>query len=174
MTDPDDASTGYWYPDRTDETTTVDVLNLLRRYREAERSMRARSRASMRMNENDLIAVRFLIEQGRRGRHVVQRDLAAKLDISSASVTALVDRLVRSGHVVRTPHPTDGRAICLRTTTTTDHELRATLGTMHRRMLEVVDGLAPVERDAVARFLAGMIEAVGEQDPPDPVPPTPR
>ncbi|GMA32099.1 hypothetical protein [Litorihabitans aurantiacus] len=50
---------GYWYP--SDEVEPVEVLSLLRRYREAERAMRARTRDSMGMGETDLIALRFLL-----------------------------------------------------------------------------------------------------------------
>ena len=37
-------TSGYWYTRGAREIEPVDVLNLLRRYREAERRMRARTR----------------------------------------------------------------------------------------------------------------------------------
>lgn len=49
--------TGYWYPTRN--TTGVELLNQLRRFRAAENAMRARTRASTMMNENELEAIRF-------------------------------------------------------------------------------------------------------------------
>ena len=63
---------GYWYPD-AESASTVDVLNLLRRYRSAETAMRARTRSSMRMNETDLVALRFLLREQRAGRIVIIR-----------------------------------------------------------------------------------------------------
>ena len=54
-------TSGYWYPGHFPEP--VDVLNLLRRYREAERRMRLRTRGSMGMGETDLIAVRLLLRR---------------------------------------------------------------------------------------------------------------
>lgn len=156
-----DASSGYWYPD-SDGATTVDVLNLLRRYRSAETAMRARTRSSMGMNETDLMALRFLLREQHAGRPVRPADLATYLHISRASVTALVDRLVRDDHATRVPHPTDRRTLIIVPTSHSDAEVRATLGPMHQRMLRLVDGLTEAERSVVARFLAGMAAAVEE------------
>ncbi len=164
MTSGAATSSGYWYPDQ-EPASTVDVLNLLRRYRTAETAMRARTRGSMGMGETDLVALRFLLREQRADRVVLQRDLARLLDISSPSVTALVDRLERSGHVTRRPHPTDRRAVVVVPTVDSDREVRETLGDMHRRMIAVVDGLQQSELDVVARFLAGMVAAV--DDPRD-------
>jgi hypothetical protein len=43
-----------------------------------------------------------------------------------------------------------------------DEEVRATLGAMHRRMLTLVDELSDQERAVVTRFLAGMTAAIEE------------
>ncbi|NYF12433.1 DNA-binding MarR family transcriptional regulator [Pseudoclavibacter sp. JAI123] len=157
---PAEHSSGYWYPTGGQHATSVDVLNLLREYREAEAKMRARTRSSMRMNENDLLALRFLLQQQRHGKVVVQKDLGQRLNISSASVTGLVDRLVKSGHVERRPHPTDRRASIIAPTVESDREVRETLGVMHKRMIAVVDSLSTEELDGVAKFLSGMVGSV--------------
>ena len=92
-TQPDEFSrSGYWYPEG-DSAQTIDVLNMLRRYRAAETAMRARTRATMGMNETDLMALRFLLHEQRAGRIVRPIDLARVLDISTASTTTLIDRL---------------------------------------------------------------------------------
>nr|WP_251858463.1 MarR family transcriptional regulator [Herbiconiux sp. L3-i23] len=153
-------SSGYWYADGRSAPASVDVLNLLRRYRESERRMRARTRGSMGMGETDLLALRYLLEAQRRGISLTQRDLVARLQISSASVSVLIDRLVRDDHVRREPHPTDKRSVYIVPTTGTDHEVRQTLGRMHQEMVSVVDGLSPDELAVVGRFLQGMIGAV--------------
>lgn len=161
-----DASSGYWYP-RHGVPSSVDVLNLLRRYRAAEGAMRARTRSSMGMGETDLLALRTLLQAQRRGEVMRQRDLAAALGLASPSITALVDRLTKSGHVRREPHPHDRRATIVVPTKDTDDEVRATLGAMHRRMIDVIDGMDEPERHAVADFLdrmSGAIEQVDEHD----------
>ncbi|UPL14372.1 MarR family winged helix-turn-helix transcriptional regulator [Microbacterium galbinum] len=152
---------GYWYPD-TESASTVDVLNLLRRYRSAETAMRARTRASMRMNETDLVALRFLLREQRAGRIVRSIDIARMLDISTASTTTLIDRLEKGGHVRREAHPTDRRAGIVVPTVSSDDEVRHTLGAMHRRMLSLVDEMSDKERAVVTRFLAGMTSAIEE------------
>lgn len=156
---PGTGSSGYWYPTHG-EASSVDVLNLLRRYRDAEAAMRSRTRSSMSMNETDLVALRYLLKAQREGRLVLQRDLVSILGVTSASVTALVDRLSTSGHVRREPHPRDRRATVVIPTVETDNEVRETLGAMHQRMIALVDGLDEAELAAVAKFLSGMVTAV--------------
>lgn len=163
LADDPSASSGYWYPEH-EVPSSVDLLNLLRRYRAAESSMRKRTRSSMGMGETDLLALRTLLQAQRRGDPMRQRDLAAALNLASPSVTALVDRLVKSGHVRREPHPEDRRATIVVPTTETDHEVRATLGPMHRRMIDVIDSMNDAERRAVARFLDEMSQAVERVD----------
>ena len=167
MPETDDYSpSGYWYPE-TGTASTVDVLNMLRRYRAAETAMRARTRAVMGMNETDLVALRFLLREQRAGRIVRPIDIARVLDISTASTTALIDRLERGGHARREAHPTDRRAGVVVPTTHSDEEVRSTLGAMHRRMLSLVDGFDDRERAIVTRFLAGMTAAIEEASDED-------
>ncbi|PMC05389.1 MarR family transcriptional regulator [Microbacterium sp. HSID17254] len=135
---------------------------MLRRYRSAETAMRARTRASMGMNETDLVALRFLLREQKAGRIVRPIDLARMLDISTASTTTLIDRLEKGGHARREPHPTDRRAGIVVPTVSSDDEVRATLGAMHRRMLSLVDDLTDEERVVVMRFLVGMTAAIQE------------
>ncbi|WP_413320125.1 MarR family transcriptional regulator [Agrococcus sp. 1P02AA] len=160
-------ASGYWYPEH-EVPTSVDVLNQLRRYRTAESSMRARTRSSMGMGETDLLALRLLLQAHRTGELMRQRDLGTALGLASPSVTALVDRLVRSGHVRRDAHPDDRRATVVVPTTDTDDEVRATLGAMHQRMIDVVDGLDDDERRTVASFFERMVEAVEQVDVHEP------
>lgn len=156
---------GYWFPDDDATQRGVAVLNALRRYRSAETAMRRRTRDSMGMGKTDLLAVRFLLQAQRAGRIVKPKDLSAYLKISSASTTILIDRLVKSNHVRRAPHPTDRRALVITPTVETDDEVRATLGIMHRRMMDIAEGLSPDDARVVATFLERMRGAVDQVDP---------
>ncbi|MFF1831267.1 MarR family winged helix-turn-helix transcriptional regulator [Paenarthrobacter sp. NPDC058040] len=155
---------GYWYGR---ESAAVDVLNALRDYRSAEAAMRRRTGSSMGMGETDLLALRYLLENERVGRDVGPKELATRLGITSASMTSLVDRLVKSGYVVREPHPTDRRALVLRPTEGSDQEVRKTLSGMHRRMLEVASSLSRGESLVVVDFLRRIREAIEDVDPDD-------
>ncbi|WP_431031165.1 MarR family winged helix-turn-helix transcriptional regulator [Plantibacter sp. RU18] len=154
---------GYWYGADA-ATTSTGVLEALRRYREAEQAMRRRTRASMGMGETDMIVVRHLLLARRQHRDLTAGDLAGLLQISTASTTALIDRLERSGHVRRERHPQDRRSTRVVATIATDDEVRATLGAMHRNMMAVAEALSPAEAEVVARFLTGMVDAVAAVD----------
>ena len=158
-------ASGYWFPDDDATQRGVAVLNALRRYRAAETAMRRRTRDSMGMGETDLLAVRFLLQAQRSGTMVSPKDLAKYLKISSASTTILIDRLVKSNHVRRQPHPTDRRALVITPTIETDDEVRATLGAMHRRMMSIAEGLSADDARTVAFFLEHMRDAVDQADP---------
>lgn len=173
MTEPSDANSGYWYGRDTRSIGAVDVLNGLRKYRTAEKAMRRRTRESMGMGETDLLALQFLLRSTKGGVSIGPRDLAGYLGISSASTTVLIDRLVRSGHLERHPHPTDRRALVLVTTASTDAEIRATLGKMHTRMLVATEQLTADEMRTVLRFLESMKDAVDVVDEHAGAPSTP-
>lgn len=160
-------SSGYWYEPDDGRRDAVRVLQALREYRAAETAMRRRTGRSMGMGETDLLALRYLLEAARVGRPMGPRDLAARLGISSASTTALLDRLTKSGHVRRSPHPTDRRALLVTATESADDEVRATLAPMHRRMLEVAERLDPAQAAAVVDFLRAMQDAVDAIDDAD-------
>ncbi|MET0975547.1 MAG: MarR family transcriptional regulator [Leifsonia sp.] len=155
----------YWYDvDDTHGGEAVRVLEALRRFRSADRTMRQRTQGDMDMNETDLAALRFMIAAERDGRSVGATELAHHLAISTAATTKLVKRLSASGHVMRLPHPSDGRAQVLRPTPGAHDEVRKTLGEMHARMMAVADSLDPDEQHVVMRFLTEMAEAVTRND----------
>lgn len=150
----------------------VLVLEALREYRTAETGMRRRTRSFMGMGERDLLALRHVLEAERDGTPITPRELAEKLGITTASTTALLDRLTRSGHVARRPHPTDRRSVVV-VAATTDGEVHTVLGAMHRRILAAAQQLSPEQAATVAGFLRAAAEAVedaGQEHPLHPVP----
>lgn len=154
---PDPARGAYWFP----EDSAVDVLQALRGFRAADTRMRRRLAADMELNSTDLEALRHVIAAERRGESVTPRGLAETLQITTASVTKLLDRLVDAGHLRRVPHAHDRRS---RVVTATDHahqETREHLGAMHDRMLAAARAVPEESRAAVISFLTDMAEAVG-------------
>lgn len=155
------APEGYWFagPDGA-----VEILHALRRFRMADRDMRRRMSEGMDMNATDIDALRHVIARERAGEAVTPRDLASYLGISTASTTKLLDRLARSGHLRRHPHPGDRRSVVV---TATDHahaEVREHLAGMHRRMREVAEAVPEASRADVARFLDAMADCLGAED----------
>ena len=161
----DPQGAGYWYAEQGDPGS-VDVLNMLRTYRTAETAMRSRTRSDMKMNETDLLAIRFVMRGHKAGKNISPKDLSRLLNISTPSTTALIDRLEASGHLTRRPHPTDRRSLEIVPTATADTEVRQTLGEMHKRMLEVTDSLSPEEARTVMTYLQRLTWAVEQDDRP--------
>jgi DNA-binding MarR family transcriptional regulator len=87
-------------------------------------------------------------------------ELAKRLGIRSASATALVDRLVVSGHVSRTPHPADRRRIALAQTPLSDARTTAALAPMLIEIEAAAQRLTEGEAAAVTRFLGEAAQAM--------------
>lgn len=154
---------GYWY-DQDDAERGAVVLNALRRYRQAEKDMRARTRLSMRMGETDLTAIRFLLREQRANRSVSATQLAEHLGVTTASTAVLIGRLERSGHISRQPNPADKRGVLLTATGSSDDEVRATMAGMHARMILAAERLDPEIARGVVDFLTDMTAALDVTD----------
>lgn len=152
----------YWYDHDADTARGRRMLEALRLYHAADSAMRRRTRHEMSMGENELLVLRFILRATGQGRQVTPTEIARYLGISTASTTALIDRLETSVHLRREPHPTDRRSVIVTTTAQTDHEVRATLGDMHARMMAATGGVSDAEADAIVAFLERMQIAVDE------------
>jgi DNA-binding MarR family transcriptional regulator len=147
---------GYWYSDHA----VMDVLGALRRFRRADESMRRQVSADLGVNPLDLRALQLVIAGERASRPLSPRDLSAQLEISTAATTKLVDRLVGSGHVDRTPHPHDRRSVVLVPTSRAHADLRRRMGAVHQRMGDVAGAVPAESREAVIKFLTSMALAM--------------
>ncbi|MCT9001020.1 MarR family winged helix-turn-helix transcriptional regulator [Microbacterium memoriense] len=163
MTGETEEGSAYWYAD-TDEATNAAVLQALRSYRAAEMAMRRRTQQSMDMGENELLVLRYLARASKRDEPVTPVHLARYLGITSASTTALLDRLSRSGHVTRMANPADRRSILITSSAKAEEEVRHTLSAMHARMMDVVRPMTGADRASVIGFLQAMRDAVDEID----------
>ncbi|MET1004759.1 MAG: MarR family transcriptional regulator [Propionibacteriaceae bacterium] len=99
-----------------------------------------------------------------------QQALAGALNVSARNITGLVDALVTTGFVSRTPHPTDRRAVLV---TLTDLGTQ-TLTTMAQDRVELseqlvseldVDGVEQLAAglDAITARLRSLVDATAEQ-----------
>lgn len=156
------SGSGYWYSEDPAHPHARDVLNAVRSYRTAEARIRRQAQDSMGMNEKDLQALRFLMQARQTGGSLGPKDLSRLLEISTASTTALIDRLEKAGYVQRRPRPNDRRAWEIVPTGSSDEEVRHTVGGMHRRMMEAAAGLSPEEARTVIRFMKRLQDALEE------------
>ncbi|WP_309065821.1 MarR family winged helix-turn-helix transcriptional regulator [Microbacterium sp.] len=154
------ADAGYWYAahEIDEKARAREVLETMRLYRAADMAMRRRTRDSMAMGENELLALRFLLQQP---DHTARpSEITKYLALSSASITALLDRLEKTGRITRMSHPSDRRSILVKVTEHADQEVRETLGVMHARMYAVAASLSAEEQATVVGFLRRMVDAV--------------
>jgi DNA-binding MarR family transcriptional regulator len=163
MTGAGASGESYWYADGDDARST-DVLEAMRSYRVAEAAMRRRTQQSMDMGENELLVLRFLARAAQRGEAVTPVHLSRYLGITSASTTALLDRLAKSGHIVRGPNPDDRRSILITSSPQAEGEIRHTLTAMHARMMDVVRPMSGADRATIVAFLEAMRDAVDSID----------
>ncbi|WP_104165774.1 MarR family winged helix-turn-helix transcriptional regulator [Arthrobacter sp. SX1312] len=149
-----------------DADPVLDLVDAVRRYRDAESSMRGQSRESMHLGRTDMTALRLMLRARQAGHPLSAAALSRELGISSAATTVLVDRLEQSGHAERRRSSTDGRAIEVWPTATTEHEVRSTMGTMHERMMQIASALPPEDCSTIHRFLDALGQAMTELDFP--------
>src|SRR5690625_2082506 len=83
--------------------STVEVMNAIFRWRQAEQRVSEASQEYMQLSSTDMKAVRYVIVRSDQGEVVTARDVAEHLGISSASTTKLLDRLERGGQIERRP-----------------------------------------------------------------------
>ncbi len=157
--DPNQELVDYSAMDEDEIAQIVRVLTGIRRWRESEQEMSFESRSGMRLNETDMRALRFIIVAKNQGVVVTPGALAEHLDISTASTTKLLDRLEVAGHIERSPHPTDRRALAITITQHTHERVRESVGKPHARRFEVAAKLSPAEREVVIRFLSELSAA---------------
>lgn len=131
----------------------VRVMDAMFRWREAEQRVTRASQRYMRLGDTDMKALRFAIVMADQGRPVTGRDIADHLGISSASTTKLLDRLEAAGHIRRTRHPSDRRALAVVVSPETRAAAELTVGREHARRFRVAAALSPGEREVVIRFL---------------------
>ncbi|WP_243841882.1 MarR family transcriptional regulator [Salinibacterium sp. ZJ77] len=136
-----------------DIADTVRVLDALAAWRNAELRMSEASRRFMKLGDNDMKALRFIIVTTDHGEIATAQGIAKYLGISSAATTKLLDRLEAGDHIKRLPHPTDRRARAIVVDELTRESASATIGREHARRFRVAAALTPEERDVIVRFL---------------------
>ncbi|EYT54712.1 MarR family transcriptional regulator [Leucobacter sp. UCD-THU] len=138
----------------------AQLMNALARLREAETLLSEASRKYMKLSEQDMRALHYLIVAKRQGEIVTPGMIAAHLRISAASTTKLLNRLERDNHITRRLHPRDRRAFVIEVTPETEASAKQTVGRQQARRFYAAARLTSEERAAVTRFLTDMTEEI--------------
>ena len=112
------------------------------------------------LGRTDVRAVIAIMDATRRGEPLTAGGLGAAVGLSSASVTALVDRLERAGHVHRVRDPADRRRVVLQMSEASMAAGAAFFGGLQRELVAAMDGFSGADLDVVRRWLTAMTEVV--------------
>jgi DNA-binding MarR family transcriptional regulator len=120
------------------------------------------------LNRTDVRALVAIMDAARGGAAVTAGGLGSAVDLSSASVTALVDRLERAGHVQRVRDPEDRRRVVLEMTDSAAAAGREFFGGLQRELLAAMRSYSDEELATVRRFLTEMTDVIVRHERPDP------
>jgi len=139
------------------ETSSASaVLDALWAYEAAEGAIRLRLRDSMLVCENDLLALEKLIEAQDRQVALTPTNITRELGISSASTTAMLDRLQRSGYLRREPHPSDRRKVFVTLGDRPMEGLRRSGSEVQHRVEDVIADMPAGSASVLVDFLSRM------------------
>ena len=93
-------------------------------------------------------------------RVLMASDLAAELDVTTATISAAVDALVRRGLVARDEPGADRRAVPLRITEAGTTMLQAAFDRQQSALVAITERLRPGERRALSVAVNGLVRAL--------------
>jgi DNA-binding MarR family transcriptional regulator len=136
------------------------LMAALGRLRDAEQALSEASQRYMKLGRTDMRALHYLIVAQHSGEVVTPSAIATHLGISSASTTKLLDRLEAAEHIVRSPHPTDRRALAISISDHTREAAIDTVGRLQAKRFQAAARLSPAEREVVIGFLDDMSKQI--------------
>jgi DNA-binding MarR family transcriptional regulator len=140
----------------TSEYSAEDITWATRRLDIAmSRLMVAFSRA-VGISVPEMLALEHLDADGSLG----PSDLARRLQMTTGAVTALVDRLEKSGHVLRERHPSDRRRVMVKRLPKADEDLTEEVSPMALEIFELAQSFSGDERQDIGRFMDEFIAII--------------
>jgi DNA-binding MarR family transcriptional regulator len=139
-------------------TDPLDVLIALRRYGlENDRFDLAVARAHD-VSMAEMKAIDHIQAEG----ELTPRELGERLSLTSGAVTAVIDRLERSGWVVRSPHPSDRRSVVVRMTEQSMEAGKRIYVPYSNALAEIAAALPAASRKVVADYLEKAADIAAE------------
>lgn len=136
------------------------VMAALGRLRDAEQQLSEASQRYMKLGRSDMRALHFLIVAQHSSAVITPSAIATHLGISTASTTKLLDRLEAGGHIVRSAHPHDRRALAISVTEETRDAAMQTVGRLQAKRYHAAARLTSDERAVVVRFIDDMTNQI--------------
>ncbi|HEV7188321.1 MAG TPA: MarR family transcriptional regulator [Blastococcus sp.] len=120
------------------------------------------------LNRTDVRALVAIMDAARRGEALTAGRLGEAVDLRSASVTALVDRLERVGRVRRVRDPDDRRRVALEISDAAMAAGGEYFGGLQRDLAAAMEGYSDEELAVVRRFLEDMTGVIERHSRPSP------
>jgi DNA-binding MarR family transcriptional regulator len=111
---------------------------------------------------NDIHAINAVIEADRAGVTTTPGELRERLVLSSAAMTAVLDRLEASGHLERQHSSEDRRQVLLRSTPSARVTGREMFDPMVQHMLPILADYSPEQLRLVADLISKLTVAITE------------
>ncbi|SDY72802.1 MarR family winged helix-turn-helix transcriptional regulator [Herbiconiux ginsengi] len=131
-----------------------EISSSLREINSVSRAFERRLGAVLAVNPTDLSAMEHLIQDG----PLTPSDLAARLGVTTAASTLVVDRLAALGHVERHRHEHDRRKIVVVPTRASVNRAIDELMPVIMGVSRLVEELPESEREVIASFLTRVID----------------
>jgi DNA-binding MarR family transcriptional regulator len=138
-----------------DEATLVDLLAAYQYLQSQNNRLAARLSHELGVGPADLRALLYLYDT----TDATPKDVATRVEQTTGSVTALLDRLERSGHIVRGPHPGDRRKLTLQLTNSGRRIVDAVKAPYQTAFAGVVSGTDTDRTVEILRALAAALES---------------
>lgn len=119
------------------------------------------------LGRTDVRALVAIMDAARAGQALTAGALGSAVELSSASVTALVDRLEKAGHVHRVRDAEDRRRVVLEMTDSAMQAGGEFFGGLQRDLIAAMEGYSDEELAVVRRFLTEMTDVVVRHQRPD-------
>ena len=120
------------------------------------------------LGRTDVRALVAVMDAARAGAALTAGGLGAAVELSSASVTALVDRLERAGHLRRVRDPEDRRRVVLEMSESATAAGAEFFGGLQRDLVAAMRHYSEDELAVVRRFLTEMTEVIERHRRTDP------
>lgn len=146
-------------PDERESITARRPTQLLREILEVSEAFEAHLARQLGVNPTDRQAMEHLIQSG----PLSPTELSARLGMSAAAVTTVIDRLESVGHVSRSRHPRDRRGVIVAPEPRSVQRAMGTLLPMIGAVDGVLDDLDDAERETVERYLRRVVEVYRAQ-----------
>jgi DNA-binding MarR family transcriptional regulator len=112
------------------------------------------------LHPTDVRAIVLIMDAARKGEALRPADLSQQLELSTASVTALLDRLEHHGHVERVRHSTDRRGVIVVPHVSMLQVGGAYFGGLQQRMIQALEVFPDADVAVARRILESLLEVI--------------